>query len=109
MIKLVQEPPKRRLRIKNWIHFILFTLIVVLVIITLFIPKGGHSSIEFKPYRVSYGDTYWGIAKELQKKGYKPQADIRDVVHELIQISGIPAHRLKDGDIIYVPDLGGEK
>lgn len=63
--------------------------------------------MNYKPYRVAYGDTYWQIAKDLQKQGYRARADIRDVVHELISKSGIPAHELKEGDIIYLPDFEG--
>jgi len=99
------EPPKRRLRIKNKIRFMLFALVVLLTIIACFIPRRGTGQVSYKPYQVSYGDTYWGIAKELQKQGYRPKADIRDVVHELIELSGIPAHELKEGDIIFVPNI----
>ena len=105
MIRLIQEPPKRRLRIKNKIRFMLFVLVVVLTIITCFIPRRGTSQVSYKPYRVAYGDTYWGIAKELQEQGYRSRADIRDVVHELVELSGIPAHELKEGDIIFVPNI----
>jgi uncharacterized protein YceK len=101
----VQEPPKRRLHIKNRTRFIIFMLIVVSAIIVLSIPKEGHSNVEYKPYRVGYGDTYWGIAKELQEAGYRSRADIREVVHELVKMSGIPAHELKEGDIISVPNI----
>lgn len=59
--------------------------------------------------QVAFGDTYWGIAKELQEAGYRPWADIRDVVHELVEMSGIPAHELREGDIIYIPDLKTNK
>jgi len=63
--------------------------------------------VNYKPYRVAYGDTYWGIAKQLQEQGYRSRADIRDVVHELISKSSIPAHELREGDTIYIPDLEG--
>jgi len=48
-----------------------------------------------------------GIAKSLQEQGYRSRADIRDVVHELISKSSIPAHELREGDTIYIPDLEG--
>ena len=80
-------------------------LIVVSAIIALFIPKEGHSNVEYMSYRVGYGDTYWTIAKKLQEQGYRSRADIRDVVHELVELSGIPAHELKEGDIIFVPNI----
>lgn len=99
----IQELPKRRLRIKNRTRFIVFMLIVVSVIIALFIPKEGHSNVEYMSYRVGYGDTYWTIAKKLQEQGYRPWADVRDIVHELVELSGIPAHELREGDIILVP------
>ena len=79
---------------------------MILAILAVFIPRTkGHSNTEYKPYRVTFGDTYWHIAKELQKAGYKPQSDIREVVHELVELSGIKAHGLKEGDIIYVQCL----
>jgi len=99
------EPPKRRLRIRNKIRFIV-SLIILLAILATLIPEKGTSQVNYKPYRVAYGDTYWDIAKQLQQAGYKPRVDIRMIVHELIQKSGIKAHELKDGDIIYIPELG---
>ena len=104
-IQLWEPPKQRRLRIKNKIRFMLFVLVVVLTIITCFIPRRGTGQVSYKPYRVAYGDTYWGIAKELQEQGYRSRADIRDVVHELVELSGIPAHELKEGDIIFVPNI----
>jgi len=101
----LQEPPKRRLRVKNKIRFIVFILLVVLTILVFIIPRQGHSNSEYKPYKVAFGDTYWHIARQLQEAGYKPRADIREVVNELIQASGIPAHELKEGDIISVPNI----
>jgi len=69
----------------------------------IFIPQKGVGQVEYKPFKVAYGDTYWGIAKQLQQAGYKPRADIRDIVHELIQKSGIKAHELREGDTIFIP------
>lgn len=109
MIKLTKEPPKRRLRIKNKTRFVLFVAILIITILVIFIPKESRSNIEYKPYKVGFGDTYWGIAQELQEAGYRPWADIRDVVHELVEMSGIPAHELREGDIIYIPDLKTNK
>ena len=99
------EPPRRRLRIKNKTRFIVCVLVVLSAIVALFIPRQGSGQVSYKPYRVAYGDTYWGIAKELQEQGYRSRADIRDVVHELVELSGIPAHELKEGDIIFVPNI----
>lgn len=99
------EPPKRRLRVKNKTRFVLFVAILIITILVIFIPKESRSNIEYKPYRVGYGDTYWHIARELQEAGYRPRADIREIVHELVELSGIKAHELKEGDIILVPDL----
>ncbi len=99
------EPPKRRLRIRNKIRFIV-SLIILFAVISILIPDKGTSQVEFTEYQVSYGDTYWGIAQDLQRQGYRPRADIRDIVHELISKSGIPAHELKEGDTIYIPEAG---
>ena len=99
------EPPKRRLRIRNKIRFIV-SLIILFTVISILIPDKGTSQVEFTEYQVSYGDTYWGIAQDLQRQGYRPRADIRDIVHELISKSGIPAHELKEGDTIYIPEAG---
>jgi len=97
------EPPKRRLRIKNRTRLVVFLLIVLLTILAFIIPKQGVSQVNYVPYKVGYGEYYWHIAKRLQEAGYKK--DIRDIVDELIQKSGIPAHELREGDIIYIPDL----
>jgi nucleoid-associated protein YgaU len=106
MIRL-WEPPKRRLRIQSRTRFVVFVLVVVLTVLAILIPKKETSQVSYKPYRVAYGDTYWQIAKQLQKQGYRPRADIRDIVHELISKSGIKPHELKEGDTIYVPDMEG--
>lgn len=100
------EPPKRRLRIQSRTRFMAFILVVLFSILAFCIPKRGTSQVSYKPYRVTYGDTYWGIARQLQEQGYRPRADIREIVHELVKMSGIPAHELKEGDIIYIPDVG---
>ena len=99
------EPPKRRLRIKHKLRLTVFLLLIVCTLLAILIPKKGTSQVSYKPYKVGYGDTYWQIAKDLQKQGYRARADIRDIVHELISKSGIPAHELKEGDIIYLPDF----
>lgn len=104
-IRLWEPPKQRRLRIQNRTRFIVCVLVVLSAIVALFIPRQGSGQVSYKPYKVGYGDTYWHIARELQNAGYKPNADIREVVHELIQVSGIKAHELKEGDTIYIPDL----
>ena len=103
------EPPRRRLRIRNKIRLIVSLILIVLTFLAIIIPRQGTSQVNYKPFKVSYGDTYWQIAKQLQKQGYRSRADIRDVVHELISKSGIPAHELKEGDTIYIPDWEGSK
>ena len=103
------EPPKRRLRIKHKLRLTVFLLLIVCTLLAILIPKKETSQVDFKPYQVGYGDTYWGIAKQLQKQGYRAKDDIRAVVDELIKRSGIMAHELKEGDIVYIPDLGVEK
>ncbi|HZK34145.1 MAG TPA: hypothetical protein VFD33_02390 [Bacillota bacterium] len=102
-------PVRRRLRIKNRCKFIVFLLLILFTLLSIFIPKTGVGQINYRPFRVAYGDTYWDIAKDLQAQGYRSKADIRAVVHELVQKSGIPAHKLKAGDIIYLPDPEGLK
>ena len=102
------EPPRRRLRIRNKIRLIVSLILIVLTFLAIIIPRQGTSKLNYKPYRVAYGDTYWQIAKQLQEQGYRPRADIRDIVHELVQKSGIKAHELKDGDTILIPDIKGD-
>lgn len=106
MVPYIKEygPARPRLRIKNKLRlticlFVLCTLLVILI------PHKGAGQVNYKPFKVGYGDTYWNIAKDLQERGYKPRADIRDITHELVQKSGIKAHELREGDIIYVPSI----
>ena len=106
MIRL-WEPPRRRLRIRNKKRLMVSLILIVLIFLAIIIPRQGTSQVNYKPYRVAYGDTYWQIAKQLQKQGYRSRADIRDIVHELIFKSGIKPHELKEGDTIYVPDMEG--
>ena len=109
MIPVIKEyePARTRLRIRNKKRLIVSLMLILCTLLAIFIPKKGTSQVSYKPYRVAYGDTYWGIAKQLQQSGYKPRADIRDIVHELISKSGIKPHELKEGDTIYVPDMEG--
>ena len=100
------EPPRRRLRIRSKKRLTVFLLIILLALLLIFIPKIGTSQVNYKPYTVGYGDTYWDIAKQLQAQGYKPRRDIREIVDELIKTSSIPAHELREGDTIYIPELG---
>ena len=99
------EPPRRRLRIRSKKRLTVFLLIILLALLLIFIPKIGTSQVNYKPYTVGYGDTYWDIAKQIQAQGYKPRADIRSIVFEIVTESGIPAHELKAGDTIYIPDV----
>ena len=101
------KPVRRRLRIRNKKRLIVSLMLIVLAFLAIIIPRQGTSQVSYKPYRVAYGETYWQIAKSLQEQGYRPRADIRDVVHELISKSSIPAHELREGDTIYIPDLEG--
>ncbi len=102
-IQLWEPSKQRRLRIKHKLRLTVFLLLIVCTLLAILIPKKGTSQVNYKPYRVAYGDTYWGIAKQLQQAGYKPRADIRMIVHELIQKSGIKAHELREGDTIFIP------
>ena len=101
------KPVRPRLRIKNRIRFIVFLLLILCTFLTFFIPKRGVGQVNYKPFKVACGDTYWGIAKQLQEQGYRPRADIRMIVHELISKSGIKPHELKEGDTIYIPVMEG--
>ena len=101
------EPPRRRLRIRNKTRLIVSLILIVLTFLAIITPRQGTSQVNYKPFKVSYGDTYWQIARQLQKQGYRPRADIRDIVHELVSKSGIRAHELKEGDIIFIPDIEG--
>lgn len=111
MVPIIKEyePPRRRLRIKHKLRLTVFLLLIVCTLLAILIPKKGTSQVEFVEYQVKYGDTYWQIAKQLQQNGYRTKDDIRNIVDELIRKSGIKAHELKEGDIIYIPDLGVEK
>lgn len=101
------KPARTRLRIRNKKRLMVSLILIVLAFLFIIIPHQGTNQVNYKPYRVAYGDTYWGIAKSLQEQGYRPRSDIRDVVHELVQKSGIKAHELREGDIIYLPDFEG--
>lgn len=101
------KPARTRLRIRNKKRLMVSLILIVLAFLFIIIPHQGTNQVNYKPYRVAYGDTYWQIAKQLQEEGYRPRADIRDIVHELIQKSGIKAHELREGDIIYLPDFEG--
>lgn len=101
------EPARTRLRIRNKKRFIVSLMLIVCTLLAILIPKKGTSQVSYKPYKVGYGDTYWQIAKDLQKQGYRARADIRDIVHELIQKSGIKAHELREGDTIFIPVMEG--
>lgn len=101
------KPARTRLRIRNKKRLMVSLILIVLAFLFIIIPHQGTNQVNYKPYRVAYGDTYWDIAKSLQEQGYRPRSDIRDVVHELVQKSGIKAHELREGDIIYLPDFEG--
>jgi len=100
------EPPRRRLRIRSKVRLTITLLLILCTLSTLLIHRGGRGQATYKPYTVGYGDTYWDIAQQLQEQGYKPRADIRSIIFEIIEESGIPAHELKAGDTIFVPELG---
>lgn len=105
MIQIEKGLPRRQLRIQNRLRFILFLLLILLPVITFFIQHTGRTETKWVEYQVGYGEYYWNIAKGLQTKGYKPRADIRLIVDELQEMSGIPAHELMEGDTIYIPDM----
>ena len=99
-----KELPHQQLHIRNKKKFTIFLLLILCTSFAIFIPKLTKSEINYQKYTVAYGDTYWQIAKSLQKQGYKSRADVREIVGELISKSGIKAHELKAGDMIYIPD-----
>lgn len=101
------KPARTRLRIRNKKRLIVSLILIVLAFLAIIIPRQGTSQVNYKPFKVSYGDTYWQIAKQLQKQGYRSRADIRMIVHELISKSGIKPHELKEGDTIYIPVMEG--
>ena len=107
MIPVIKEyRPRRKLRIRSKIRFIVFLAIVLSTVIAVLIHSTAKSQVTYRPYEVRYGDTYWDIARWLQAQGYKPKRDIREVVDELIRVSNIPAHELREGDTIYIPEFG---
>ncbi len=113
MLKRRYEPVKRRLYIKNNKRFLgcLLGTMLLLAALNYIIrvePRESNAQNMVIEYQVTYGDTYWQIAKDLQAQGYKPRTDIRKIVDELTEASGIPAHELKDGDTIYIPNIKEE-
>jgi len=103
MIQIEKGLPRRQLRIQNRLRFILFLLLILLPVITFFIQHTGRTETKWVEYQVGYGEYYWHIAKQLQQKGYKK--DIRLIVDELQEMSGIPSYKLQEGDTILVPDM----
>ncbi len=107
MIPIIKEyRPRRKLRIRSKIRFVVFLAIVLSTVLAVLIHSTAKSQTTYRPYEVRYGDTYWDIARRLQAQGYKPKRDIREVVDELIRTSSIPAHELREGDTIYIPEFG---
>lgn len=98
-----KELPATQLRIKNKARFTLFTAILIITIFAAFMPVQKQQQIEYKPYVVGYGDTYWQLARKAQDNGYN--ADIRIIVDRMVERSGIKAHELKEGDTIFIPDM----
>ena len=106
MIQIEKGLPRRQLRIQSRLRFILFLLLILLPVITFFIQHTGSmktKQIEYRPYIVGYGDTYWQLARKAQDNGYN--ADIRIIVEEMTEKSGIKAHELREGDTIWIPEI----
>jgi hypothetical protein len=101
MIKIEKGLPKRQLRIKNKARFTLFIGILIITILAAFITAQKEQQIEYRPYVVSCGDTYWQLARKAQENGYN--ADIRVIIDSMVERSGIKAHELKEGDTILIP------
>ena len=107
MIPIIKEyRPRRKLRIRSKIRFVVFLVLILSTVLVALIHSTAKSQTTYRPYEVRYGDTYWDIARWLQAQGYKPKRDIREVVEELIRASSIPAHELREGDTIYIPEFG---
>ena len=102
-MNIKKEPITSRLRITNKARFVLFVSILIITILAAFIPAQKEQQIEYKPYVVGYGDTYWQLARKAQNNGYN--ADIRIIVDRMVERSGIKAHELKEGDTIFIPDM----
>lgn len=105
MIQIEKGLPRRQLRIQNRLRFIVFLLLILLPVITFFIQHTGRTETKWVEYQVGYGEYYWHIAKQLQQAGYKSKTDIRKIVDELQEMSGIPSYKLQEGDTILVPDM----
>ena len=100
-MNIKKEPITSRLRIKNKVRFTLFISILIITILAAFIPAQKPQQIEYRPYIVRYGDTYWQLARKAQENGYN--ADIRIIIDRMVERSGIKAHELKEGDTIWIP------
>ena len=102
-MNIKKEPITSRLRIKNKARFTLFVSILIITILAAFIPVQKPQQIEYRPYQVGYGDTYWQLARKAQDNGYN--ADIRVIIDRMVERSGIKAHELKEGDTIFIPEV----
>lgn len=102
-MNIKKEPITSRLHIKNKTRFVLFSTLIIITILAAFMPVQKEQQIEYKPYVVSYGDTYWQLARKAQNDGYK--ADIRIIIDRMVERSGIKAHELKEGDTIFIPEV----
>src|SRR5699024_4179947 len=98
-----KELPATQLRIKNKTRLTLCVSIVIRTILAALMPRPKPQQIEYRPYKVGYGDTYWQLARKAQDNGYN--ADIRIIVDEMTERSGIKAHELKEGDTIFIPEV----
>lgn len=103
MIKIEKGLPKRQLLIKNKARFTLFIGILIITILAAFITAQKEQQIDYRSYVVSYGDTYWQLARKAQENGYN--ADIRVIIDEMIEKTGIQPHELKEGDIVWIPEI----
>ena len=85
------KPARTRLRIRNKKRLIVSLILIVLAFLFIIIPHQGTNQVNYKPYRVAYGGTYWQIAKSLQEQGYRPRSDIRDLATSSILCSDVIA------------------
>lgn len=106
MYKQKAEPNRGRLRFVRTITFVVLLLLLYTAFLYI-IPQRQEKIEEFIEYRVAYGDTYWELAKRAQEEGLN--MDIREIIHIMINKSGIKASDLREGDIIYIPKIKGEK
>lgn len=94
----------KSIHLKCPVRFSVFVICIIMIIVLIICNhRTAKADYEYIPYVVSKGEYYWNIARKLQDKGY--HKDVRDIVMELENKSGINADYLKPGDTIFIPKL----